>query len=336
MFWTAGSRCSVLLAVLIAPAVVPRAQQRPAADKPRERGALAVLRRDGVIFPFAVFTRDDWRIAWPTDLRARQVPPRLAQIPDEWWGTHERPRWHARLLSGEERDLALEDRPWVFEQFCEKRVGIHTNYHAAEPLPPVAVDPFPKDGLAISGDAAFEPIERLDPASAEARAMIDALRPEIDKVESRTIDNVRAQSHWVHPVSPKDRQRVPVKLESWYRSPSGDEGWTVSYIEAARQYPPRPEDKGCGLETLVSGFLHYQNGLLKDATQLRAKVTYCDRVGATYMLPFGRVRPREKTYWVFQLSGYEDEWYEVAEIGPKKVRYVIEVHAGSDRACKPR
>ena len=59
-------------------------------------------------------------------------------------------------------------------------------------------------------------------------------------------------------------RRLPVRLESWYRSPSGEPGWTVSYVEAVRQYPPGPEDKGCGLETLVSGWLHHRDGQLME------------------------------------------------------------------------
>ena len=88
----------------------------------------------------------------------------------------------------------------------------------------------------------------------------------------------------------------------------------MSYVEAVRQYPPGPEDKGCGLETLVSGWVHHRDGQLMEDTQLRGKLTYCDRVGATYMLPFGRIRPRKETYWVFQLSGWEAEWYQVVAV----------------------
>ena len=77
----------------------------------------------------------------------------------------------------------------------------------------------------------------------------------------------------------------------------------MSYVEAVRQYPPGPDDKGCGLETLVSGWVHHRDGEMIDVSQLRGKLTYCDRVGVTYMLPFGRVRPQDKSYWVFQLSG---------------------------------
>jgi hypothetical protein len=101
-----------------------------------------------------------------------------------------------------------------------------------------------------------------------------------------------------------------------------------------RAYPPGPDDKGCGLETLVSGWLHHENGVLKKGTNLRGKVTYCDRVGATFMLPFGRIRPRDRTYWVFQLSGWESEWYEVAEVRPERVRLVVELFAGGMGSCR--
>ena len=64
--------------------------------------------------------------------------------------------------------------------------------------------------------------------------------------------------------------------------------------------------------------------------------------GATYMLPFGRVRPRKDSYWVFQLSGWESESYEVVAVRPKSVRYVLEVFGGRraalplTRRCHPR
>ncbi len=105
-------------------------------------------------------------------------------------------------------------------------------------------------------------------------------------------------------------------------------------MEVVRQYPPRPEDRGCGLETYVSGWVHHRDGKLAADSQLNARLTYCDRVGVTYMLPFGRIRPRNKTYWVFQLSGWETEWYDVVEVRPKMARYVLEVFAGSGRGCR--
>ena len=161
------------------------------------------------------------------------------------------------------------------------------------------------------------------------------LDPErVRSVEDETINRVRAVAQWRHPIPAFKRRTIPVRLESWYRSPSGEPGWTVSYVESVRQYPPGPEDKGCGLETLVSGWIHHRDGQLMDVHQLRGKLTYCDRVGATYMLPFGRVTPREDSYWVFQLSGWEAESYEVVAVRPKSVRYVLEVFGGAGRRCR--
>jgi hypothetical protein len=71
-----------------------------------------------------------------------------------------------------------------------------------------------------------------------------------------------------------------------------------------------------------------------DETQLHAKLTYCDRVGAGYMLPFGRIRPRKDTYWVFQLSGWESESYQVVAVRPEKIQYVLGVFAGGAGRCR--
>ena len=295
------------------------------------RGALAVLRRDGLILPFASFNRDSWRATWPIQLGPYlEIPATREAIPKSWWGTRTPDQWRAHLTNGDEVFLEITT-PTVFRSFCSPRLGIRTTYHSDQPLPPVRVDPFPKDGLAISGGVPLEPIETVSRTSPEWPAMAAALLKHFDRVEDETISRVRANRGWRHPI-PRDKRRpLPIRLESWYRSPAGEGGWTVSYIEAVRQYPPGPDDRGCGLETLVSGWMHHHDGQLMDSTELRGKLTYCDRVGATYMLPFGRIRPKEETYWVFQLSGWESESYEVVAVRPGKIRYVLEVFAGAGR-----
>jgi hypothetical protein len=316
------------------------AGQRP--DRPRApdlpadhdgRGALAVLRRDGVLLPFASFNRDSWRVTWPLRLRpGLEIPITKPTIPEAWWGTRSPDQWRAYLLNGDEL-LVDVDRPVVFPSFCANSFGVRTTYRSAQPLPPVRTDPFPKDGLVVSGGVPIEPIETVTSASPDWPALAVALLDDFNRVEDETIRRVRGSTGWRHPLAAGQRRAQPLRLESWYRSPAGEPGWTVSYVEAVRQYPPRPEDQNCGLETLVSGWLHHRDGQLTDASQLRAKVTYCDRVGATYMLPLGRIRPNKQTYWVFQLSGWESEWYEVVAVRPERVRYVLEVLAGAGRRC---
>jgi hypothetical protein len=288
------------------------------------RGALAILRRDGILFPFASFDRDSWRVTWPVRLGASvEIPANAEAIPKDWWGTRSPNQWRAYLSNGTDSYLELKE-PSTFRAFCGSLLGVRTTYTSSEPLPPVPIDPFPKDGLAVSGGVPVEPIETVSPDSPEWGKMAASLIEAFDAAENKTIDNVRSYARWRHPIAKPARRVVPLRLESWYRAPSGD-GWTTSYIEAVRQYPPRPEDKGCGLETFVTGWVHHRDGKLSDKTQLTAKLTYCDRVGAMYMLPLGRIRPKEMTYWVFQLSSWESEWYEVASVRPERVRYSLEV-----------
>jgi hypothetical protein len=308
------------------PLVPLQAQERD------DRGALAILRQDGVLFPFASFNRDRWQITWPIDLTTVEIPASLGAVPKRWWGTVTPEHWRVRLINGTEATLDVS-APVLFPMFCAKRLGAQTNYRASEPLPPTPVDPFPKDGLAITGRVPIDPIERVDPAAPEWATMSKLLMGYFNQAEEQTVTGVRMRTRWQHPMALEERARLPIRLESWYRSPSNEPGWTVSYIEAVRQFPPGPEDKGCGLETLVSGWLHHFHGELKKA-DLRGKLTYCDREGATYMLPLGRIRPWDRWYWVFQLSGYDTEWYDVAEISRERTRLVLEVFAGDRKSCR--
>lgn len=292
---------------------------------------MAILRRDGVMFPFAAFNKDSWRVSWPTGLSSLEIPLTLTDVPERWWGTNAPGQWRAHLVGGEAMDIEPL-KPVTFRALCTSRLGLSTSYRSALPLPPVPVDPFPKDGIAVNGNVPIESIEAVDRNAPEWNALVPTLLKDFDRVEEDTVRAVRLNSGWRHPLNREQRGKHPIRLESWYRSPSGEPGWTVSYIEAVRAYPPGPEDKGCGLETFVSGWLHHYEGQLKRSKELRAKLTYCDRVGAMYMLPLGRIRPREKSYWIFQMSGWDDEWYDVAEVGREKTRYVIEVYAGGRRA----
>lgn len=323
------------LSIAIVCAVALSAQDQQVGLRPDAghdgRGAVAILRRDGLIFPFASFDRDAWTMTWPLDIRSIEVPMTIASIPKRWWGQARPDSWRAYLGGGE---TAIDiTQPLVTRVFCSARLWLATSYRSTLELPPVPVEPFPKDGIAVSGGVPVEPIETVPRTSADWDKLAVDLLEEFNRVEDRTIGGVRSNTRWRHPVPSETRRRTPVQIESWYRSPSGEPGWTVSYIESVRAYEPLPEDKGCGLETLVSGWVHHKDGVLKKATGLRGKLTYCDRVGATFMLPFGRVRPKEKTYWIFQLSGWESEWYGVAEVGRERARHIIEVPAGREGVC---
>src|SRR4051794_3099954 len=47
---------------------------------------IAVLRRDGIVSPFAAFDGKQWTAPWPGDLRSLDVPIDMPGIPSKWWG----------------------------------------------------------------------------------------------------------------------------------------------------------------------------------------------------------------------------------------------------------
>ena len=168
----------------------------------------------------------------------------------------------------------------------------------------------------------------MEKRSSEWSALETELRSEFDRAEDREISGAGAASGWRHPLNPQKRHAIPVQLESWYRMPVDENGGSASYVEAVRSYPPGPDDEGCGLETFLSGWIVRENPSAKPRVQVAARLMYCDRVGANYMIPFGKVRLRQVWYWIYQLAGYDNEWYAVAQVSRSRVGVVAEYFAG--------
>jgi hypothetical protein len=329
------------LLALVALLAVLRPVQQPAGQPPvresaaADRGMVAVLRRDGLILPFAAFRGTTWSTPWPAYLQNLELPVNVEAIPERWWGgaldeDEAVPKWTAWLTSGRSAPVSLTGVQ-LLRVRCETRLALRSDYRAAEPLPLIPVEPFPKDGLAITAGASLEPVEIVPPTEPAAAALIAAIMRDLNRVEEREIRLV-AGSGWRHPIARGAREKLPVRLESLYRTSLPD-GAQVSYIEAVRAYRARPEDDGCGLETLFSGWVLQEKGRAEPRVYLGSRITYCDRVGATYMLPFGTLRLRDRTFWISQLSGRDAEWYTVAELSRDRVRAVVEYPGGSGGGC---
>jgi hypothetical protein len=301
-----------------------------------DRGTIAVLRRDGLMIPFASFRGTRWVSQWPTgptsgrDSTTLELPINLRSIPERWWGGWTPDTWQVFLADGTSRPLTLL-APQLFRIYCAQRIGVRTDYRPAQPPPFPPVDPYAKDGLAVTAGIRVEPIHAVSSRATEWRSLPARLLEEFDRAEDREISVVSAV--WAHPVKRQERRKLPVQLESWYIT-SLDDGATVSYIEAVRRYPPGPDDDECGVETLFSGWVIEQKDDRRPRTDFRARITYCDRVGATFMQPLGRIRLDDRVFWIGELSGRESEWYAVAELSRERVRYVAEYPAGDLRSCR--
>jgi hypothetical protein len=311
-------RTIALLVGVVLPGGLILAQER-SEERQSAAFALGVLRRDGMVLPFASYDGRNWQARWPADIRFHELPITLESIDREWWGRAEPPASMTLWADGKPRTEVKLVAPAMLSLTCGRRLGLSTNYVPAEVPPPPTEQPFPKDGLVVSGTQPIGAVETV-PAGAPERKMVEqAISREFDKREDLASSQFTS---WRHPVKKQDRRKIPIQVEALYRAPMDDEGWTAYYVEAVRKYEPQPEDDGCGLVTSAGGWLRIgPEG--KQEAELYSQITYCDRYGQTYMLPLGLVKVRSGTYWVYQVAGYEREAYLIARPTRRTVERVL-------------
>ena len=319
---------AILFLVLLATAPNAAGPQRRGGAPSREQDSpfvLGVLRRDGLVLPFAVFNGRRWEMPWPADFVYRELPISLDDIDRTWWGRATPPKiltlWHDGKPRGE---LTLTAPAFVQLHCGSRRFGIRTNYHAAELPPPPTELPYPKDGLVVSGDQRIEAIETLPKDSPAFRETAAAIGEEFNDEENFASTSFTA---WRHPVPKADRAKLPIEIETLYRAPMDEPGWTAYYFEAVKKYPPGPQDGGCGLLTAARGWLR-TGPKGEKRTELGAQITYCDRFGLSYILPLGLIRVGGSTYWVYQLAGYQNESYAVVRPTPREIQRAVGFVAG--------
>jgi len=317
----------VLASLLTAGPAAPRATA-PAAAQPREQLTLGVLRRDGILIPFAAYD-GNWVLPWPVSVRNLELPITLDAVPKKWWGGEPAVRWTLwpAAPGATPAPVALA-APMAVLVGHEKRLGIRTDFATAEAAPPPFEFPYPKEGLAIAGDVKVEPIAGVSKRVAAWRELTTSLQAEIQEAEEKALVRIRSATRWSHPFSREERRAVSAELEAWYTSVLEQPGFGISYIEAVKKYPAREDDEGCGLETFINGWVHSNSRTPQPKADLTAQIVYCDRNGVSYMLPLGRLTLKNRTHWVFQISSWEREWYSVVEATPGRVRYVAEYFAG--------
>ncbi len=317
---------SAFLLFLLSLAFQPR-KQPPSATADRGHTApftVAVLRRDAIVSPFAVFDGKQWTTPWPSDVRSLDVPIGMEGIPAKWWGKPGPLSEMTAWADGVNRGPIHLVRSTVLPLMCESRIALVSDYRSNEMTPSSPEPPFPKDGLAVSGTQRVGKIEILSPDSAEWTPTAMFLAAEFDTAENAAIEAFTA---WKHPVPRVARRKMPVELEALYRAPMDDPGWTAYYIEAVKRYPPGPDDEDCGLVTSASGWMSVApDG--KRSVKLAGQVTYCDRRDVTYMLPLGLLMADGKMFWAFQLSGYGREGYAIMRPTPKRVESHVKYPAG--------
>jgi hypothetical protein len=314
-----SARIMLLLLLVVAPAL-PAA---PDADDVAPF-VISVLRRDGITIPFAAFDGKNWSTPWPQGPE-KDPPADLGSIPRAWWGKTGPPSELTAWADGASRGAIHIDpgKPALLHIRCAN-LGLATDYRSREPPPAATVQPYPKDGLAVSGAQQVGLIRILTPESDEWMTAAREMTVDFDEAEERAAHTF---IDWSHPFNKVQRRRFVPRIEAMYGAPMDEAGWTAYFLEAVRLYPPAPDDRGCGLVASVNGWMTVgPNG--KRSFNLRARITYCDREGVRYMLPLGLIKVSDRSYWVYQMSGYDFESYVVARPRPKEIITEVQYSAG--------
>ena len=300
----------------LSPAESPARAQSRATPSP-EPFVVGVLRRDGDVIPFTSFDGKDWDAAWPGGLRGIELPISLDVVPSKWWGKAAAPGEMTIWSNGVRTGTLRLERPAVLPVACTSRLAVKSNYRPAEMAPPPFVQPYPKDGLVVSGTPRIGAVEDVTASEQRAKLAVSLLDP-VDVAEQKAVNEF---TQWDHPVKRAARRKVLVEVEAVYRAPMEEEGWTAYWVEAVKKYAPAPEDRGCGLVTSASGWVVI--GPTKEWTRVVAQITYCDRKGVSFFLPLGLIHANGHVYWVSQSSGYDHEFYNVTRPTSKDIRYEV-------------
>jgi hypothetical protein len=281
-----------------------------AGDQPSATFNVGVLRRDGIVVPFATFDGKRWQSHWPEPTeRVNQIPISVSSIPSRWWGgTGQLATWQAWV--GTKPQMLHVRQPDWFPVHCVRQIGLRTDYQPTETPPGFEVEPYPKDGLVVSPP---QPVESIEIVPVGTIDVTRELRMVFDQAEDKAIVELRLHD-WIDPAVGNDRKSSPPALEAAYAF--GDAyGLRTYYLELSREYASRdPKRAGCLRATFGSGwFLRDRSGSFQ-ATKFVAGPVDCDRSSALYMLPLGVIRATGRLFWIFQHSGWDFESYVVTEI----------------------
>jgi len=323
---------SGLLTLAVSSALLMAARSTPPSAAGDTSFTLGMLRRDGVIIPFANYRNGRWSNSWPEPGVRRDIPISVTDVPKGWWrestpaGT-----WTAWPIGGASRTVQVRHLVNLMAQ-CQNHIGLQTDYLSAEPPVPPKMQPFPKDGLATTGNVRIEPVDILDDQSPDWKQTLDIVSGAVSDGETRFMD--QAAVKWTHPFGPQQRARVPLTLEVLFRSEGPKPGSLLYYFESIKRYPHKPgvpgwalAKQGCDLLTYALGWVTKEPGATPKPN-VTVDMTDCNRDGLVYTMPLGLLRLEGKMYWVVQRSAWDYERYDVLEIGTPRFKTALETPGG--------
>jgi hypothetical protein len=289
---------------------------------------LGVLRRDGIIVPFATYDGNRWANRWPAAGHRQDIPISIADSPKGWW-LRERPvpTWVAWPLRGDSQVVHVRN-PVNLTVECQPHVGLQTDYSSVEPPVSPKMQPYPKDGLASAGDVLVEPVAILDGKSAEW-AKVSA---EVASMIAATETSLLASSHVDLRYSESERQKKAFTVEVLFRSPGPRPGTTLLYFEGIKRYSRIPAERltyslGPDVLTYAVGYVVIDQ---QAPPKISETVTLSDsrRDGLVYTMVLGSFRVDGRLFWAVQRSGWGYERYDILEITGPEIKTAFKTPGG--------
>lgn len=282
---------------------------------PRDAFTLGIMRRDGMLIPFAAFDGKRWDNKWPAPAADLVVPITLQSVPRSWWANDPPSAdWQLWTPSGP-LPVHVSQPDWV-QAHCARQVALRTDYRSLQRPAAPSEQPYPKDGVAVSPAHAVEAIEIV--AVPGAQLLVEDLRAKFNYAE------LEVDRNFGHPIPRRSRESADLAIEAMYAFGDGPRAY---YVESSRMYR-MIGDGGCTAIAFGTGWFIREAGKVK-WLDMAVDLLRCNKYGASYMLPLGAIRSGGRTFWVVQYSGWDHERYVVVEVKKNKVEAVVSVYGGS-------
>lgn len=291
-----------------------------AAEPRADAFAVGIMRRDGILVPYATFDGSRWAAAWPQPQTDLQVPVNVESVPKAWWGAAA-PQvdwqfWPAD--GGPTRAVTVTETDWI-DVHCRRQVGLRTDYRALAAVPPPTEQPYPKDGLVVAPARALEPIEVVAGGSPEGAGLLPVVAAAFNNAEAELA------FRFPYPADRGTRERLPVTLEAIYAFGASPRWY---YVESARSYrASRVKGGGCATAFGTGWFVKDGAGVVR-RLDMAVDLLSCDLSGATFMLPLGVLRAHGRAFWTAQYSGWDHERYMVIEVKRDAVQAMVSKWGG--------
>jgi hypothetical protein len=335
----------LLLPILIVILTTLSSTAQSADEGAKEGFTLAIVRRDSIAIPFATYDGKRWKNSWPLPESRVTAPIALADVPKRWWSGRDPIAkwtfWPLEPSDGASRTLETIGPTW-FPAHCQQGLGLRTTYSTSAVIPPPHIQPYPKAGLAVAGNATITPIEIVDIASS---ALVDPLaRSLVSTVwdEERRIINIytRSGDNWKHPYTDEERKETPFRIEALYKVERGLGDRDVYYFEGLKHYAVREPDPSTSKKSRQSQSQQQPAATRTTSQNLQSTPTAQQPAGSQLSQPAEPAKPAEPaarsgggsgkepcdlvTFVSGWLIGREDELLKDKDrITPKQVKVVV-------------